>query len=38
MFQFKAMEYSAMEDDADADDDPIIEPGLYLPSLHFDIR
>ena len=28
VFQFKAVEYSAMEDDADADDDPILEPGL----------
>ncbi len=28
IFVFKSVEYSAMEEDADADDDPILDQGL----------
>jgi len=30
IFEFKVMEFSSLEEDADVDDDPIIDEGEYI--------
>ena len=34
VFTYRALEYSVLEDDADADDDPILDAGNYLLMNH----
>ena len=33
VFTYRAQEYSALEDDADADDDPVLDAGMFAATL-----
>ena len=39
VFTYKPVEFSAMEDDADADDDPVLDPGKVSATImHKDFK